>query len=436
MRYIRNELSVSFFLVLFQLVWRSKLCLCFQTRQRLDRVAFTLDSATPGPSDPSQCPSWTTAILRISYDGTRFTGWSAANDSETNQAQQAKPSKRRRRRNAGDDSLPRGFVRSVEGVLRTNLAKIYGNVDPQRIIVEGCSRTDRGVHATGMIAQIYCLKPNVLKRIEQGCSAMNDTDNLEMISSIPGKRLPHPSSSHDESFFEPLPMDGNLSRLAFALNRMRPSDIQITGIAPVPVMSSFSSLPFHPTLSNLSKRYEYKIAVGAFQDPTKARTTWYVGDNLNIAKVERGCKMLMGTHNFSAFQGVPRGPEERKRYRMDASNPTTSRCTLMRLDLEKESAPSEVYFPGVSSPIYSYKVIIEGDRFLYKMVRFLVGALVAVGTGKLNCEDLERALQFGTWEIPDEEGRRKEFECAPAHGLVLAKVDFGPLEIEWQPLRY
>jgi hypothetical protein len=36
-------------------------------------------------------------------------------------------------------------------------AKIYGKRRSGRIVVEGCSRTDRGVHARSMIAQIYRL---------------------------------------------------------------------------------------------------------------------------------------------------------------------------------------------------------------------------------------------------------------------------------------
>lgn len=339
----------------------------------------------------------------------------------------------------GSPILPKGFVRSIEGVLRKNLAKIYGDVDPRRIVVEGCSRTDRGVHAQGMIAQIYCLQAGVLEQLDNDGKAETSNSDISVSPihcSIPGKRLPHPESPNDHSYFEPLPMNGNLSRLAFAMNRMLPSDVQVTGIAHLPNVTVSSGLPFHPTLSSQSKRYEYKLSVGAFQDPMMARFAWYVGESLDISKIEQGCKILVGTHSFTAFQGAPRGPEDRKKQRMGQENPDSSKCTLMRLGIEELPAPSEVHFQGLSPPIQYYKVTVEGDRFLYKMVRFLVGALVAVGTGKLDCEDLQRAVEVGNWEIPGQEPRRKEFECAPAHGLVLANVDFGPLQLDWQPLRY
>jgi tRNA U38,U39,U40 pseudouridine synthase TruA len=70
------------------------------------------------------------------------------------------------------------------------------------------------------------------------------------------------------------------------------------------------------------------------------------------------------------------------------------------------------------------------------MMRFLVGTLVALGTGKLELDDLERAIETGNWNLPDHADRRKQFQCAPAHGLVLRHVNYGDIPIDWQPLRF
>jgi tRNA pseudouridine38-40 synthase len=425
--------------LLISLIFQCQWCLSFRSPRLLRRRTTATCVTAQVEAETSQS---FTCVLRVSYDGSRFTGWSAANDSAANGEGKGlelpKPSKRFRKRNKIEGAaIPKGFVRSVEGVLRANLAKIYGNVDPRRIVVEACSRTDRGVHAQWMIAQIYCLKAGVLEQLDDAKEETNDSaTNNPIHRSIPGKRLPHPQSPEDHSYFEPLPMNGNLSRLAFALNRMRPADVQVTGISPVPRVPATSRLPFHPTLSSQSKRYEYKLSTGSFQDPMISRVAWHVDDTLDLAKIEQGCRILVGSHNFAAFQGVPRGPENRKKYRMNQDHPDASKCNLILLDIETLPAPSELYFKGVSPPMQCYKVTVEGDRFLYKMVRFLVGALVAVGMGKLDCEDLECAVQVGNWDIPGQAPRRKEFECAPAHGLVLANVDFGPLELDWQPLVY
>ena len=100
----------------------------------------------------------TSFLLRISYDGTRFTGWSAANDDNSNGEMliSSKVRRRRRRRRGSLVALPPGQVRSVQGVLRQNLAKLYGNVDPKRIVLDGSSRTDKGVR-TKKTSAVFCI---------------------------------------------------------------------------------------------------------------------------------------------------------------------------------------------------------------------------------------------------------------------------------------
>jgi tRNA pseudouridine38-40 synthase len=161
---------------------------------------------------------------------------------------------------------------------------------------------------------------------------------------------------------------------------------------------------------------------------------------------------MRGTHDFSAFQGAARGSED-KRKRIEQqqnhdgilSSPSSSLatgtiCTLfdLRVDIQHPSNVHEdYYYPGVDPSVTNFNIVVKGDRFLYKMVRFIVGSLVAVGYGKLDLEDIERAIATGSWDIPDDpSGRRKQFECAPAHGLTLTHVDYGDsISFDWQPLR-
>lgn len=152
--------------------------------------------------------------------------------------------------------------------------------------------------------------------------------------------------------------------------------------------------------------------------------------------MEKGLEILVGTHNFVAFRGVPRGARDRQKYKEEILPENTNDanlCTLFGMELNRMKDPSPMYFPGVNPPIQTYTLAVTGNRFLYKMMRFLVGTLVAVGSGQLNLEDLEYALETGSCESPD--GLRKKFQVAPAHGLILAHVDYHPLEIDWQPLR-
>jgi tRNA pseudouridine38-40 synthase len=58
--------------------------------------------------------------------------------------------------------------------------------------------------------------------------------------------------------------------------------------------------------------------------------------------------------------------------------------------------------------------IIEGDGFLYKMCRGIVGTLVQIGQGKFPADEIRRMLA--------KKDRRVAGMTAPAHGLVLWKV--------------
>ena len=60
------------------------------------------------------------------------------------------------------------------------------------------------------------------------------------------------------------------------------------------------------------------------------------------------------------------------------------------------------------------RVVAEGSGFMYKMVRMLVGALVDVGTGRLDEGDIR--------EILASKKRGNYFQAAPAQGLFLQRV--------------
>jgi len=379
----------------------------------------------------------TTALLQISYDGSRFTGWSAGNDKNNNtvlsnmleqssgRGAQGAKQRRRRNRNSG------GFVRSVQGVLQTNLAKIYGNIDPSRIVVEGCSRTDKDVHAAGMVVQFYCLtetaahQATTMKMVQQQTDESTATTailkNPGHQPSIPGKRLPHPWNSTDTSCFEVIPK--TLSQLAFALNRMS-VDVQIMAYAPTPTTTSQQQQPFHPTLASKSKTYRFLFSIGPMRDPTQYHRVWhirhddtkqhYYQDWSSKPSVLEACACLQGRHNFSSFQGVC---VDDKRKRTNKKDPI---CTLESVALSCRSKWQNTT---------TYELQVTGDRFLYKMMRFLAGAVVAVGQDKLTVDDLKSFLN-------DTKVRTNEWECAPAHALTLCEVHYDEhkleLPIEWE----
>jgi tRNA pseudouridine38-40 synthase len=166
------------------------------------------------------------------------------------------------------------------------------------------------------------------------------------------------------------------------LNQHLPEDVAVRkarGVVP----------GFAPRFSARTKRYRYRLLVDAVRDPHWSATAWRVmGIDLPAMTLE--AVAARGTHDFAGFRG---SADQR---------PSTVR-TLTRVDVERE----------VDERILG--VVVEGNAFLYNMVRILVGTMVDVARGRLPAGAIARAL---------ETGRRSDAgTTAPAHGLVLEHVD-------------
>jgi len=128
----------------------------------------------------------------------------------------------------------------------------------------------------------------------------------------------------------------------------------------------------------------------------------------------------MGTHDFQAFSCIDRGTT-----RLGDTIRTISNFCM------HDSPNDQVKIvDGLIQPILlgenswnprqsrtkTYHILVTGNRFLYKMVRILVGAIIAVGMGKETLESVQNVLETGA-------GDRYKF-CAPAHGLALLNVSY------------
>jgi tRNA pseudouridine(38-40) synthase len=356
----------------------------------------------------------------------------------------------------------------VQGVLQANLAKVYGKVPMERVVVEGCSRTDKGVHARFMVAQIYCLSEEAtVAQKDDGDGVFLDDEASSSSSlslSIPGKRKPHPRNCTDATCFVPVPKqqtttppsNNRLSDLGFTLNRMLPPDIRVMRIAPTPTITTVpladnqhheddaaaaclvpvpAVIPFHPTLSCTNKTYQYQFSVGGHvQDPTQRRFTLQLkqssreiishDDDLLLARMRQAADCLQGRHNFAAFSGAPRGSDDRRKRREE--NPEDTICHIFQIDIEHVS-PLSLSTTWKQQPTDTYRISICGNRFLYKMARFIVGAIISVGLGKVQVGDLEQALMRGKRRGPQD----VPFYCAPPDFLILHEVQYN-VPIEWQ----
>ncbi len=105
-----------------------------------------------------------------------------------------------------------------------------------------------------------------------------------------------------------------------------------------------------------------------------------------INRLHSATSLFVGTHDFAAFC---------------QTKDKCGRCTIFEINLTP--ADDEL------------TILVRGDRFLYKMVRRIVGALVAYGAGRITRTDIRLALA----------GRNhRPFPTAPAHGLWLDSVEY------------
>jgi len=146
---------------------------------------------------------------------------------------------------------------------------------------------------------------------------------------------------------------------------------------------------FHARHDARGKRYLYRIGFGE-PDPLQVRYRWYPGRPLDVGRLRAALPALCGQHDFSAFAG-----------RVDpAENPVK---TLRGLAWEEEDGGGCLR--------------VEGDGFLYRMVRSLAGTLVRVAAGRLDPARPAALLHGGV--------RTPEVDTAPAAGLILDEVFYG-----------
>ena len=172
-----------------------------------------------------------------------------------------------------------------------------------------------------------------------------------------------------------------VSKLLLALNAHLPEDIRVMAVARC-------GPSFHARFSARGKQYRYLVWNHPAHHPLWRHQSWHVPQRLDLEAMRAAAGCLLGKHDFRSFAATHHYPV-----------PDTVR-TLTRCDLKR------------SGPLLTF--LIEGDGFLYKMCRGIVGTLVQVGQGKLTPADLPQFLE--------QKDRRAGGVSAPAHGLILWKV--------------
>ena len=227
-----------------------------------------------------------------------------------------------------------GWQQQKNGItIHGKLTKAIERVVNEEVTLLGAGRTDAGTHAIGQVA------------------------NFKTKSSIP------------------------IYNLVKAINSYLPKDIVVRSAKKVPEK-------FHSRYSAQSKIYCYTILNSNMRDAIGRNYCLHYSMHLDIEKMQKGAKVLVGKHDFSAFKSK--------------SDVISSVRTIMKLEIKKRG----------KFLIFT----VEADGFLYKMVRSVVGTLIEIGRGKMTITEFKKIVKSGV--------RAKAGNTVPAYGLCLLKVKY------------
>jgi len=172
-------------------------------------------------------------------------------------------------------------------------------------------------------------------------------------------------------------------RWTSALNALLPPTIRVLRCA-------YTSVKFHARFSAKGKVYRYRIWSAPILPPLEFGRAWHIPTELDFEILNTAAKQFIGTHDFAAFaanRGKPEGNTIRTIY---------SACVRQR------------------GPCIAIE--LDGNRFLYKMVRLMVGCMARCAVGKLAIEEIKTQITSGR-------ATGGPF-VAPAEGLYLVRVRY------------
>ena len=171
--------------------------------------------------------------------------------------------------------------------------------------------------------------------------------------------------------------DGVLQR---AINAHLPGDVALDDLHTV-------QNGFRPRRDAISRVYRYRIDQGKTRPVLDRDRAWHVSQPLNLDRMRLAAEAFIGTHDFNAF----------------TSGSQANTCRTVH-DLVVWRVGDSVYLQ------------IAANAFLYRMVRRIVAALVRIGCGLMEVDQVTEALQSGS--------RLSVQGMAPAHGLTLLHVQY------------
>ena len=170
-------------------------------------------------------------------------------------------------------------------------------------------------------------------------------------------------------------------RLKAALNSHLPDSVVVLDVKEV-------DSDFHARYNAKGKRYIYRVLNKSERDPFYVGRALHYRYNLDVELLDKASKDYIGTHDFTSF------------------------CTLDKR--EKGDFTRTIYDFSVRRIGDIVEFTVEGNGFLYNMVRIMVGTLLAINEGKIAPDSIPDIIRA--------ESRDTAGPTAPPQGLYLNEV--------------
>ncbi len=170
-------------------------------------------------------------------------------------------------------------------------------------------------------------------------------------------------------------------RLKAALNSYLPDSVVVLDAKEVP-------FDFHARYNAKGKRYIYRVLNRPQRDPFYVGRALHYRYSIDTELLNKAAKSYIGTHDFTSF------------------------CTLDKR--EKGDFVRTIYDFSVTKKGDIVEFMVEGNGFLYNMVRIMVGTLLSINEGKLSPDSIP--------EIIKAQSRDAAGPTAPPQGLYLNEV--------------
>ena len=171
-------------------------------------------------------------------------------------------------------------------------------------------------------------------------------------------------------------------KISYAVNNLLPDDIRIQ-------KSEEVAPDFHPRYCDTRKTYEYRIYNAQFPDPLVRLYSLFVYYHLDEAKMQEAADYLVGEHDFKSF------------------------CTPKD---DVDNTVRTIYYIKVIREGNMVRIRINGNGFLYNMVRIMVGTLLKVGMGMIEPIQIKQILEA--------RDRTRAGHKAAACGLTLLEIEY------------